>query len=61
MNNRFQTNFEYACNDRKEVLVIKQKDIDRLRVEPGKKIHLKDFNTEWDKLDKYEEAGETAL
>ena len=61
MNNRFQTNFEYACNDRKEVLVIKQKDIDRLRVEPGKKIHLKDFNTEWDKLNKYEEAGETAL
>ncbi len=61
MNNRFQTNFEYACNDRKEVLVIKQKDIDRLQVEAGKKIHLKDFNTEWDKLDKYEEAGETAL
>ena len=41
--------------------MIKQKDIDRLRVEAGKKIHLKDFNTEWDKLNKYEEAGETAL
>ena len=41
--------------------MIKQKDIDRLRVEAGKKIHLKDFNTEWDKHNKYEEAGETAL
>ena len=41
--------------------MIKQNDIDRLRVEAGKKIHLKDFNTQWDKLDKYEETGKTAL
>ncbi len=41
--------------------MIKQKDIDALRVKFGKKIQLKDFNAQWDKLKRYEEAGEASL
>ena len=41
--------------------MIKQKDVDYLRVKPGKKIDLKDLNTEWDKLKKFEAYGSDTL
>ncbi len=41
--------------------MIKQKDVDCLRVKPGNKINLKDFNTEWDKLKKFEAYGTETL
>ncbi|MCX7085803.1 MAG: polyphosphate kinase 2 family protein [Methylococcales bacterium] len=37
--------------------MIKQKDIDALRVEPGKKIQLKDLATEWHKRKKIDGNG----
>jgi PPK2 family polyphosphate:nucleotide phosphotransferase len=37
--------------------MIKQKYIDLLRVKPGKKIHLKDYDTGWAQTDDFKEAG----
>jgi polyphosphate kinase 2 (PPK2 family) len=37
--------------------MIKQKYIDLLRVEPGKKIHFKDYETGWAQSKDFEEVG----
>lgn len=41
--------------------MIKQKYIDLLRVEPGKKIHLKDYETGWAQTKDFDEIGKDKL
>jgi PPK2 family polyphosphate:nucleotide phosphotransferase len=41
--------------------MIKKKYIDLLRVEPGKKIHLKDYETGWAQTKDFEEIGKDKL
>src|SRR5665811_1600990 len=41
--------------------MIKQKHIDLLRVEPGKKIHLKDYDTGWAQTEEFKEFGKDKL
>jgi len=44
-----------------ETIMIKQKFIDLLRVEPGKKIHLKDYDTGWAQTEEFKELGKDKL